>query len=150
METITIEKVLMFDSIIDSIEYINVGENIKYDIDDDDTHCEATLSLKGKVNTLLGEKNIDEDIDVDIYAPFEKKLDKNDFKIEVKDYSYMINQQKLIIYVILNLHGIKEDVKFDVEDEVEYIEQENTNNNEIIDSINNVKIDQNEINLLEE
>ena len=146
MEKITIEKVIEFDSVIDSIEYINVDDNIKYEIDEDDTHCEATLYIKGKVNTLLGEKEFKEDVDVDIYAPFEKKLDKDDFNIEVKDYSYNINQKKLIVYIILYLHGIKE---FKVEEEhdedekvlLEEISEDNESSS-LVEDINSV----NEIN----
>jgi hypothetical protein len=107
MEKITIEKIIEFDSLIDSIEYVNIDDKINYLIDEDDTHCQATLYLLGKVNTLLGNKEFNEKVDVDIYAPFEKKLDKENFKIEVKDYSYNIKQNKLIIYFIMCLTGIK-------------------------------------------
>lgn len=146
MEKITIEKVIEFDSIIDSIEHVSIDDNIKYKIDEDDTHCEATLYIKGKVNTLLGVKEFNEDVDVDIYAPFDKKLDKDDFNIEVKDYSYNINQKKLIVYIILYLHGIKEIKVEDEHDEDEKIMIEDINvENEttsVVDDINSV----NEIN----
>ena len=36
MEKITIEKVIEFDSIIDSIEHVSIDDNIKYKIDEDD------------------------------------------------------------------------------------------------------------------
>lgn len=139
MEKITIEKVISFDSVVDSIEYVNVDENIKYKIDDDDSHCEATLLLNGKVKTLLNDKEFNEEVDVDIYAPFDKKLDKNDFKIKVLDYSYSINQKKLTIYLILQLDGIKKVESVEVEQENiddEIIEQ----TNEIVENINSVNV----------
>ena len=64
----------------------------------------------------------------------------------MKDYSYNINQKKLIVYIILYLHGIKEIKVEDEHDEDEKIMIEDINvENEttsVVDDINSV----NEIN----
>ena len=44
-----------------------------------------------KVKAGSAKNEFNEDVDVDIYAPFEKKLDKENFEIKVKDYSYVVN-----------------------------------------------------------
>ena len=145
MEKITIEKIIEFDSLIDSIEYVNIDDKINYLIDEDDTHCQATLHLLGKVNTLLGNKEFNENVDVDIYAPFEKKLDKENFKIEVKDYSYNIKQNKLIIYFIMCLTGIKNVEQEEYNDKViEVNEPEEVNDTNdssmLLEDINSVNV----------
>ena len=84
METITIEKIIKFENVIDSISYINVNDELRYTILEDNTHATGKILLSGNVNTLLGEKTFNEEVDVDIYAPFDKKLDNENFKIMVK------------------------------------------------------------------
>ena len=106
METITIEKVIKFDNTIDSIDTVQVNNELRYELLDDDTHVKGTINLSGSVNTILGQKDFYEDVDVDIYAPFEKIIDRDKFKMVVKDYSFMINQQNLIVYLVIDMDGI--------------------------------------------
>ena len=75
---------------------------------DDDTHAKGYIDFKGNVKTMLDSKNFDETVDVDIFAPFEKHINREEFKIEVKDYSYIINDNKLIVYFVISLSGFKE------------------------------------------
>ena len=77
---------------------------------------------------MLGIKDFKEDVDVDIYAPFDSKIDKNNFKIKVKDYSYFVKNNKLSVYIVLQFDGIIKDT--------------NNNNQSLIEEINNL----NEIN----
>ena len=128
METITIEKIIKFDNSIDSIESISVDNELRYDLLEDDTYAKGKISINGNVNTLLGKKDFNEDVDVDIYAPFDKKLDKENFKIKVKDYSYVVNNKNLIVYIILEIDGI--------------INSEMNNNSTLIEEMNTL----NEIN----
>ncbi|MCI5744785.1 MAG: hypothetical protein MR270_00640 [Erysipelotrichaceae bacterium] len=141
METITIEKVIKFENVIDSIDSLVVNNDLRYQLEDDDTHATGKINLTGSVNTVLGRKDFNDDVDIDIYAPFEKKLSKDNFKIEVKDYSYMVNQHNLIVYLVLSINGIiSQDEKVNNQENKE--EKEDKENSEILDSINNL----NEIN----
>lgn len=106
METITIEKIIKFDSEIDSINNIEINDELRYSLKEDDSYATGLITLSGSVNTLLGKKEFKDDVDVDIYAPFDKKLDKENFKIKVKDYSYVVKNNNLIIYMILQFDGI--------------------------------------------
>lgn len=136
MENITLEKVIKFDSLVDSIETINVSDELKYELSDDNTHASGTILIYGSVNTLNGMQSFNEEVDVDIYAPLEKKIDKDNFKIVVKDYSYVVNKQNLNIYLVISIEGIVEnDDKIDSDDndsevlEVDYDNIVNSNNN---------------------
>lgn len=131
MQTITIEKVIKFDNVIDSIDNVVVNNDLKYDLLDGNSHIKGTIKLSGCVNTILGQKEFNEDVDVDIYTPDDQKLDENNFKMTIKDYSYMVNQQNLIVYIVLNLDGL-----------VTNDESSLKNSDEIIEDINNL----NEIN----
>ena len=137
METITIEKIIKFDNVIDSIDAVQVNNDLRYQLLDDNTHAQGVINLKGSVNTVLGQKDFSEDVDIDIYAPFEKIIDKDHFKIHVQDYSYMINQQNLIIYLVLSLEGImnKPEETLPEENSAKLDQVENEN---IADSMNNL------------
>ena len=125
MEKITIEKILKFDNTIDSISIINIDDNLRYNVLDDNTHAEGKLLISGSLNTIIGPKEFNEDIDVDIYAPFDKKLDKDNFKIKVIDYTYEVKNKSLIIYITLKIEGI-----------IDSIMKEQKSNESIIDEIN--------------
>lgn len=147
METITIEKNVKFDSEIDSIDIINVNDELRYILKDDETHATGVIELSGIVNTLIGKKEFNEEVDVDIYAPFEKKLDKENFKLRVKDYSYVVKNNNLTIYLVLNLEGIideEDDNSKSLLDEMNTLNVINDNNEllreEIIDHTEEVKI----------
>ena len=133
METITIEKNVKFDSEIDSIDIINVNDELRYILKDDETHATGVIELSGIVNTLIGKKEFNEEVDVDIYAPFEKKLDKENFKLKVKDYSYVVKNNNLTIYLVLNLEGI--------------IDEEDDNSKSLLDEMNTLNVinDNNEL-----
>ncbi len=140
METLTIEKVIKFDSIIDSIDSVQVNNDLRYQLLDENTHAQGVINLKGSVNTVLGQKDFSEDVDIDIYAPFEKVIDKDNFKIHVQDYSYMINQQNLIIYLVLSLDGIMNKTKEEKNEELNTSsESENVNIADTINNLNEIK-----------
>ena len=120
MENITIEKVINFDNNIDDIETIDVSKDVKYNVLDDNSHVEGFINVSGSVKTLLESKEFNETINVDIFTPTNKEIDVDNFKINVVDYSYVVNQKNLFLYVILNIDGIvdvseKEELKSDNE-----------------------------------
>lgn len=120
MENITIEKVINFDNNIDDIETIDVSKDVKYNVLDDNSHVEGFINVSGSVKTLLESKEFNETINVDIFTPTNKEIDVDNFKINVVDYSYVVNQKNLSLYVILNIDGIvdvseKEELKSDNE-----------------------------------
>ena len=120
MENITIEKVINFDNNIDDIESIEVSKDVKYNVLDDNSHVEGFINVAGRVKTLLDSKEFSETINVDIFTPTNKEIDVNNFKINIVDYSYVVNQRNLSLYVILNIEGIidvskKEEEKVETE-----------------------------------
>lgn len=133
MEKITIEKIIKLDGLIDSIEYLSIKDELKYDFDDDNSHATGKIFIDGSVNTVNGLKEISEEVEVDIYAPFEKQIDKENFKIEVMDYSYKVNNQNLIVYLVLSLDGFKE-----LEIYQENEKEDSVDNSEVIEQINNL------------
>ena len=128
MENISIEKSIKFEQIIDKIETIKINDELKCEIIDENTHAIGALNISGSIITPLGVNNFSEDVEIDIYAPFDKKIDKDKFKIKVKDYSYVVNNKTLTVYVVLDMEGFKEE-------ENEVLE---ANYDEIINSMNNI------------
>ena len=145
METITIEKVIKFDSIIDSIDNVSVNDELRYELSEENTHANGLILISGSVNTLTGKKDFNEEVDVDIYAPFEKELDKDNFKITVKDYSYVVSNKNLIMYLVLQIQGIKDAIS---KENNELVEEMNTLN-EINDESTNKRVVE-EVKVIEE
>lgn len=131
MENITIEKSFRFDEVIDSIEMINIDDQLRCEILDDDTHAVKTINVTGLLNTTLGQKDFKEDVEVDIYAPFEKQIDKDSFNITLKDYSYSVNNKTLTVYMVLSISGL-------VDKQEESDNAIEANYDEIINSMNNI------------
>ncbi len=150
METITIEKWLKFNNVIDNLNELNVLKDVEYEIKDEN---QALLKVKvtGNLKTLVSNEIIDETINVDIYTPFNKKIDKDSFTVIVKDYSYAIESTNLCVYVVLQIDGFvdnieikKEDVLVNEADEVIENESEISTN----DKVNLVNQELQEINEL--
>ena len=140
MENITLEKIIKFDNTIVSLETLQVSNDLKYELLDDDTHAKGYIDFKGNIKTMLESKDFNETVDVDIFAPFEKHINREEFKIEVKDYSYVINDNKLIVYFVISLTGFKEN---DLNENVptntkeELLENINTLNETISENVEN-------------
>ena len=128
METITIEKVIKFNNVIDSLESIDVTNNLKYQLYDDASHASAIIDVIGVVKTVMDTQNFEENVEVEIFTPYDKVIDKDSFNVVVKDYSYVINNSNLNIYLILEINGI-----VDKNNNEEAIE---ANYNEIVHSMN--------------
>lgn len=128
MENITLEKIIKFDNTIVSLETLQVSNDLKYELLDDDTHAKGYIDFKGNIKTMLESKDFNETVDVDIFAPFEKHINREEFKIEVKDYSYVINDNKLIVYFVISLTGFKDnEVEEDLPNETKEQLLENIN-----------------------
>ena len=128
MENITLEKIIKFDNTIVSLETLQVSNDLKYELLDDDTHAKGYIDFKGNIKTMLESKDFNETVDVDIFAPFEKHINREEFKIEVKDYSYIINDNKLIVYFVISLTGFKDnEVEEDLPNETKEQLLENIN-----------------------
>lgn len=111
MQTITISKDISFDNVIDSIDNVEVLKDLKYELIDNNTHIKGVISIQGLVNTILGQKNFHEDVDLDIYTNDEQTLDPKTFKLLIKDYSYVVNGKTLTVYLVLELEGLVTKVK---------------------------------------
>ena len=133
METITIEKWLKFNNVIDNLNELNVLKDVEYEIKDEN---QALLKVKvtGNLKTSVSNEFIDETINVDIYTPFNKKIDKDGFSVLVKDYSYAIESTNLCVYVVLQIDGF-----------VDNIEIKETKNEEIVNETNKEVLEENEV-----
>ena len=146
MENITLEKIIKFDNTIVSLETLQVSNDLKYELLDDDTHAKGYIDFKGNIKTMLESKDFNETVDVDIFAPFEKHINREEFKIEVKDYSYIINDNKLIVYFVISLTGFKDnEVEEDLPNETkeQLLENINTLNETIKEDVNERNSDEN-------
>ncbi|MDY2888137.1 MAG: hypothetical protein SOU19_01055 [Candidatus Caccosoma sp.] len=133
METITIEKWFKFNNVIDNLNELNVLNDVEYEIKDEN---QALLKVKvtGNLKTSVSNEIIDETINVDIYTPFNKKIDKEGFSVLVKDYSYAIESTNLCVYVVLQIDGFVDNIEIQetkteeetvIETKKEVIEEEN-------------------------
>ena len=134
MENITIEKTFKFDQLIEKIDYLNVDDKLRCKVLDDNSHAIKTINVNGVLFTPLGEKHFKEDVEVDVYAPFDKQIDLDKFDINLKDYSYSINNKTLTVYMVLSINGLidKTNLEETKEDSIE------VDYDEIINSMNNI------------
>ena len=125
MEKFTIDKIIEFHNKIENVEYLSFDENIKYNYEDK-YHVEGTITINGSVKTLLDTVSFTENFIIDVFAPANKEIDKENFKINILDYSYSFTENNLTIYLVVKFEGI-----VDMEKETPFQQ-----NNEIVKQIN--------------
>ena len=108
MDSITLEKSIAFSTIIEEIKNINVNDSIDYKLLEDGCSVVGLIKINGCAFTLKGMEEFDENINIDIFAPFEHVIDKTKFSLKVDDYTYKIIRNIVVFKIKLKVNGFRE------------------------------------------
>lgn len=107
MDEIILEKAISFSTNIESLQNLSIKDSIDYKLLDDGCSVIGVIKLSGMAKTLKGLEPFDENIDIDIFAPFDQVIDKSKFSLKVQNYSYQIMRNTAVFKINLQVTGFR-------------------------------------------
>lgn len=107
MEGLTLEKAISFSTNIESLQNLSIKDSIDYKLLDDGCSVIGVVKVCGAATTLKGIEPFEENIDVDIFAPFDQVIDKSKFSLKVNDYNYQILRNTAVFKIDLEITGFR-------------------------------------------
>lgn len=107
MDEIILEKAISFSTNIESLQNLSIKDSIDYKLLDDGCSVIGVIRLSGMAKTLKGLEPFDENIDIDIFAPFDQVIDKSKFSLKVQNYSYQIMRNTAVFKINLQVTGFR-------------------------------------------
>ncbi len=155
MDEIILEKAISFSTNIESLQNVSVKDSIDYKLLDDGCSVIGVIKLTGAAKTLKGLECFDENIDIDIFAPFDQVIDKTKFSLKVQNYSYQILRNTAVFKINLQVTGFRkikeehhtfEGESFNLTNEIDELLDENepisSYDDELLEEIKNIDAEQ--------
>ena len=125
MQNININKILNFENEIDDLLLISIDDQIETIFDKEGVKITGKILIGGKAKEKEEEKEFNDAVDIDIFLTHEEIFDQNKLNVSVNDFTYNIENNKLILNITLKIEGLKEiETTFLTEENNETIEQE--------------------------
>lgn len=107
MDKIILEKAIHFSTNIEQLYDVSVKDSIDYKLLDDGCSVVGVVKLSGIASSLKGMEPFDENIDVDIFAPFDQVIDQNKFSLSVEQYDFQILRNIVVFKICLKVTGFR-------------------------------------------
>lgn len=108
MQYINLNKTLEFENDILDLLLISIDDQIQTSDDKEGIKIVGNILIGGKVNTINGEQQFNDKIDLDVFLTYDEIVDRNSLNISVSDFNYKVEENSLIINVSLKMDGLKE------------------------------------------
>ena len=99
MQYINLNKTLEFENDILDLLLISIDDQIQTSDDKDGIKIVGNILIGGKVNTINGEQQFNDKIDLDVFLTYDEIVDRNSLNISVSDFNYKVEENSLIINV---------------------------------------------------
>ena len=131
MQCINLNKELCFENSIVDLLLISLDDQLTKIEDKEGIKIIGDIAVSGKINTINGEKEFSDKLDLDIFLIYDEIEDPSLLNVSIKDFNYAINDNKLLLNIFLKLDGLKEIEKsFLTEENFEDIQEEVEQNSE--------------------
>lgn len=107
MDKIILEKAIHFSCNVDKLYDVSLKDSIDYKLLDDGCSVVGVIKLSGIASTSKGNEKFDENIDVDIYAPFSQVIDQAKFSLKVDSYETQILRDVVVFKISLKVNGFR-------------------------------------------
>jgi len=108
MQHINLNKTIELESKISDLLLISIDDQIETTQDKEGVKIIGNIAVGGKAKTLEGEKTFDDKICLDIFLTEDEIMERNSLNISVNDFSYELDENKLILNISLKIEGLKE------------------------------------------
>lgn len=128
MQYINLNKTLSFESQIEDLLLISIDDQIDTVYDKDGVKIAGDILISGKTRTIEDEKEFCDKVELDIFLTDDEIDNRNELKVNVNDFTYNIEDNKLVLNISLKIEGLKEiETTFLTEENNETFEQEEIN-----------------------
>lgn len=125
MQYINLNKTLCFETSIIDLLLISIDDQINKTEDKEGIKIIGDIAISGKISTVDGEKDFSDKIDLDVFLIYDEIEDRSLLNVSVNDFSYTIEDSKLLLNISLKLEGLKEIEKtFPAEEDNEDLQKE--------------------------
>ncbi len=137
MQKIYLKKKVDLNNQLKELQSISVDESINYKLEQNGMRAVGCVMIKGEFKDNESLRNFEDSIELDLFADFNKIVDKRDFQVKIDDFDYFINNGNLNISIQASVHGVKDDMDRVVEaDDSEELLQENEIIDDVYDAVN--------------
>lgn len=128
MQYINLNKTLSFESQIEDLLLISIDDQIDTVYDKDGVKIAGDILISGKTRTIEDEKEFCDKVELDIFLTDDEIDNRNELKVNVNDFTYNIEDNKLVLNISLKIEGLKEiETTFLTEENNETFKQEEIN-----------------------
>lgn len=125
MRLIILDKTISVKDNIDDLSTVNLEENIEYLKNNEGIAIKGNIEIEGEYLCKSQIKYFTDSLDIDLFAPYEEVIDKENIALKIKDFDYINGGNKIIFTFKFNIEGWKEVSKtFLAPDVSKEIEQE--------------------------
>lgn len=116
MQRLLLEKMIDLNHELKKLISISVDESINYKMENEGMRALGHIDIKGSYETEKKSDHFLETLDIDVLAPYDKVVDRQDFNIKVEDFDYSIKQGNIFIVVKAYVYGVQSDDDKRIED----------------------------------
>lgn len=132
MQRIVLKKEIKTKYPIEGISLVNLEDEIEYKSSNDGMYATGVIKISGEYYKGVRNTRFIDEIDVDIFAPFEDLLSRSELRVSIIDFDYKIQDDLISFAVMVDIEGLKEVKKSfptsDIEEEKEEIIETLDNN----------------------
>lgn len=156
MQYINLNKTIELKNKIEDLLLISIDDQIDTSEDNEGIRVQGKISISGTAKTIDGNEDFSKFIDLDIFLDLEEIMERNSINISINDFTYKLDDNKLIIEIELKIEGLKEiettfltsennetDIEEEIEEQVVYIDEdvlvEDKNIEEHVDEIQEIR-----------
>lgn len=142
MQYINLNKILDLGNEINDLLLISIDDKLNSTYDKDGVKIAGEILISGKVRIDDDEKEFSDSVDVDIFLTDEEIENRNEIKVNISDFTYNIEKDKLNLNISLKLEGLKEiETTFLADENNEFIEQEKIEETIELEEENDIYVD---------
>ena len=108
MNRIVLKKEIKAKYPVEGVSLVNLEDEIEYKSSSDGMYATGSIKISGEYYKGVRNSKFLDEIDVDIFAPFDDLSSRNELHINIIDFDYKINEDMLLFEVILDVDGLKE------------------------------------------
>lgn len=108
MEKIVFERLIDLNHTLKELISISVNDHLQYRDDLEGKRAVGRLEISGEYLKLASKDRFNDEIEVDILAPFDRLEENERFYLEIQDFDYHIQNGNLNLEIQVNAHGVGE------------------------------------------
>lgn len=109
MQKIYFKKIVDLNHQLKELSSISVDESIQYKMESQGMRALGSIMINGEYKDTVEKHQFHESIELDLFALFDKILDRRDFHVKVEDFDYHIVDGNLSLTIQTCVYGVKDD-----------------------------------------